>query len=138
MLGPSDFLGAWQLDRAITDNLAGQHGRLTGTASFVASVAGRLDYRETGTLRLDAGPQMAASRGYQWVFLPDRVDVAFDDGRAFHSFVPKGHAAGTDHPCGADFYTVRYDFTAWPKWSAAWTVTGPRKDYVSVSNYAPA
>jgi hypothetical protein len=30
---------------------------------------------------------------------------------------------------------VTYDFTAWPAWSTAWTVTGPAKDYSMASDY---
>ena len=39
----------------------------------------------------------------------------------------------TVHLCAPDRYEVAYDFTAWPHWSATWTVEGPRKDYVMTS-----
>ena len=130
-----DFLGNWTLHRTIRDLLHGQHGTLKGQAVFAATDAAHLTYDETGTLTLENGAQLEATRGYLWTFTPKVVVVTFDDGRPFHQFVPDGHAAGTDHPCGADFYTVRYDFTAWPQWTAVWTVTGPRKDYVSTSTY---
>ena len=136
MLGAHEFTGDWTLRRVIKDHLAGQDGTLVGQARFAPLGQNQLDYHEHGTLTLDGGAQMAASRRYLWAFAAGRVDVAFEDGAAFHSFVPNGHAAGTDHPCGADFYTVRYDFTAWPAWSAVWTVTGPRKNYVSSTYYA--
>ncbi|WP_296424170.1 DUF6314 family protein [Yoonia sp.] len=132
-----DFAGGWQLRRMIADRLTGQDGQLTGTAHFADAGQGRLKYTETGQLRLGHGPVLAATRSYFWQFADDRVAVTFADGAAFHSFAPAGHAAGTDHPCGADFYTVRYDFTRWPEWQATWVVTGPRKDYSSVSVYAP-
>lgn len=124
------------MTRHIVDHHAGQGGHLVGEAAFEAQAADQLIYRETGTLTLATGAQMMAQRSYRWVFDRDAVAVMFDDGRAFHSFVPSGHAAGTDHPCGDDFYTVRYDFTLWPCWRAVWTVTGPRKNYVSVTQYA--
>ena len=135
MLRPDDFLGEWDLRRTIADQLQGQEGRLTGTARFEPIGNTQLTYSEQGRLRLGAGPEMVASRQYSWSFLGDGVDVTFDDGRPFHRFIPNGHAAGTDHPCGDDYYTVRYDFTAWPLWEAVWTVKGPRKNYVSHSVY---
>lgn len=135
MLIQADFAGSWLLRRQIDDRLSKQTGEFSGSAVLTESAGGGLIYHETGTMKFGGGPAMIAERRYLWSFASDYVDVAFDDGRAFHRFVPFGHVAGTDHPCGADFYTVRYDFTAWPRWSAVWTVTGPRKDYVSVSQY---
>ena len=41
------------------------------------------------------------------------------------------------HDCAPDVYRVAYDFADWPRWRAVWRVTGPRKDYVMTSDYAP-
>ena len=136
MLGQSDFLGEWRLERVIVDQLNGQNGTLTGRATFTGTDPNAVIYEENGTLILESGASMAASRQYLWEFGAPDVTVRFSDGSSFHQFTPTGYAAGTDHPCGADFYTVRYDFTSWPQWRAVWTVTGPRKDYVSTSVYA--
>lgn len=130
-----DFAGEWVLHRTIKDNLHGQNGTLAGQTVFTRTDASHLIYDEEGTLTLQSGVSLAASRRYLWAFEDEAVAVSFDEGRPFHQFVPSGHAAGTDHPCGEDFYTVRYDFTDWPRWVAVWTVTGPRKDYVSTSVY---
>ncbi len=135
MLRADDFKGLWRLTRVIEDRLAGTQGEMHGTANFTDEGQGVLLYHETGKLRLGGGPVMEAARRYHWQFGQARVDVTFEDGRAFHSFCPEGHAAGTDHPCGEDYYTVRYDFTRWPNWRATWSVKGPRKDYTSVSEY---
>lgn len=137
MRAPHDFVGQWSLHRTIRDRLHGHHGALDGQATFSQTDATHLTYDETGTLKLESGAQLEATRQYLWTFAPDLVTVRFWDGRLFHQFVPSHHAAGTDHPCGEDFYTVRYDFTSWPEWTAVWTVTGPRKDYVSTSTYRP-
>jgi len=137
MYGAEDFAGTWALQRNIQDHLDGQHGVLEGRAVFAASEQTDLKYEETGTLTLENGARLEATRHYLWRFAPGVVRVTFQDGRPFHQFVPSGHAAGTDHPCGEDFYTVRYDFTRWPQWTATWTVKGPRKDYVSRSTYRP-
>ena len=130
-----DFVGEWQLDRLIADRTGAQSGTFKGQADFRATGDDTLAYDETGLLTLDHGPVLTATRRYVCVFEGPRVLVAFEDGRAFHAFTPQGHAAGTDHPCADDFYTVRYDFTAWPRWTASWTVKGPRKDYVATSVY---
>ncbi|MBI1416653.1 MAG: hypothetical protein GC146_05450 [Limimaricola sp.] len=137
MLGRDDFAGRWRLERRIDDRLSGQEGRLSGEAMLTPEGDDALAYAEMGQLRLGGGPPMEAVRRYRWVFGPTGVSVSFDDGRPFHRFVPEGHIAGTDHPCGADLYRVRYDFTRWPRWQAVWEVRGPRKDYVSVSHYSP-
>ncbi|MEJ8560894.1 DUF6314 family protein [Yoonia sp. GPGPB17] len=134
---PEDFVGRWSLQRTIRDQLNGQHGALAGNATFTQVDATRLTYDETGTLTLENGVHLEATRQYLWTFSPDLVTVTFSDGGLFHQFVPSDHAIGTDHPCGGDFYKVRYDFTTWPRWTAVWTVTGPRKNYVSTSIYAP-
>ena len=130
------FVGRWQLSRNIADNLSGQRGTFAGTATFLPTKSGVLTYQEEGHLQFGATPPMFATRKYHWHFEGDLVRVTFEDGRPFHQFLPSGHAAGTDHPCGDDFYQVRYDFTDWPHWEAVWTVTGPRKDYSSFSNYS--
>jgi len=135
MLRSEDFVGLWQLSRVIADRLSDQAGTLMGTARFDSVGAGALAYEEAGKLRFGTAPEMEATRRYHWQFGQDAVDIHFDNGAAFHSFVPSGHAQGTDHPCGDDFYQVRYDFTNWPEWQATWHVAGPRKDYVSVSRY---
>ncbi len=134
-LTAQDFQGRWDLRRTIADNRNGHHGRLVGQAIFTGAGGPQLTYDETGTLTLEAGTTLEATRRYLWDFRSGDVIVTFADGRPFHQFVPSGHAAGTDHPCGEDFYTVRYDFTCWPEWTAVWTVKGPRKDYVSTSTY---
>jgi hypothetical protein len=138
MLTQADFAGVWLLRRQIDDLLSKQTGKFDGTATLSDDTGGGLIYYENGTMQLGDGPVMTAERRYLWVFGTVHIDVAFANGAPFHRFTPAGHLAGTDHPCGADFYTVRYDFTAWPVWSAVWTVTGPRKDYVSTSVYTLA
>lgn len=135
MLGLSDFVGMWQLQREIDDRHSSQQGAFQGTCTFRENGPSRLDYFEEGTIRFGTGPELTANRRYQWHFRPEVVDVRFEDGSAFHSFVPTGQAKGTEHPCGDDHYTVQYDFRSWPDWQATWRVTGPRKDYTSISRY---
>ena len=135
MLGAADFEGVWTLERKIKDRKGAMNGTLAGQAVLAGDGADRLIYREIGLLTLDSGAKLQAERRYRWEFATGRVQISFDDGRPFHDFMPQGQAAGSDHPCGADHYSVLYDFTRWPQWQAVWTVTGPRKDYTSTSLY---
>ncbi|MFQ1700632.1 DUF6314 family protein [Loktanella agnita] len=135
MLGPRDFEGRWQITREITDRQAGQSGRLAGVATLTQQGVDRLLYAETGTLTLGDGAPMVATRRYQWHFRSDSVEVTFEDGAPFHSFAPAGYVTGTEHLCGEDTYRVRYDFIPWPRWRSVWIVTGPRKDYTSITEF---
>lgn len=128
------FAGRWSLSRRIDDRLSGGTGTLTGVAEFTPQDGGLL-YSETGQLRIGDAPPMEATRRYIWRAARDRIEVLFDDGRPFHFFTARGQGEGTDHLCGADLYRVSYDFTAWPAWTAEWTVSGPRKDYMMTSRY---
>ncbi len=134
MLTLSDFAGEWRLSRSIKDLKFGQDGTLIGQATLTPD-GENLCYCETGTLTLLSGAVMAAQRGYLWS--PDQtgISVFFEDGSPFHRFDPTGEAIGSTHLCGADTYDVTYDFNGWPHWSATWRVTGPRKDYTSISHY---
>ncbi|MEJ6402333.1 DUF6314 family protein [Yoonia sp. 2307UL14-13] len=135
MLKITDFEGTWQISRVITDRLAGQTGQLDGVATFTRTDGNTLAYVEEGTLQLADGPKLQATRPYRWHFGDDVVAMTFADGSAFHSFVPEGYVEGTEHDCGDDTYAVRYDFIPWPRWRAVWVVSGPRKDYTSVTEF---
>lgn len=134
-LGPKDFAGAWRLSRELTDSMGAMSGTLEGRAAFTPRGAQQLSYAEAGTLTLDSGAVLQAERRYHWGWDGDQVVVTFEDGAPFHHFTPLGQSAGTPHLCGADLYTVAYDFTAWPRWQAVWQVTGPKKNYTSRSIY---
>ncbi len=140
------FAGRWSLRRDIMDMRAGRTGTFRGHAVLsppdeaqpedARRDHARLDYAEEGVLQIGAGPALHATRRYLWMFDAQGVAVRFADGAPFHRFVPGVSGAGTDHPCGADLYRVRYDFEGWPvSWLAVWRVAGPRKDYEMTSVY---
>lgn len=134
--GLGAFAGRWRLHRRIDDALAGTEGVMDGWAEFRPEGVG-LICEERGVLRFGEGPPLEAKRCYFWrAEAPGRIAVAFEDGRPFHSFA-LGPAAIAEHDCAADHYKVDYDFADWPRWRAIWRVNGPRKDYVSVSDYGP-
>ena len=129
----SDFLVEWRVSRSIDDRLTGQPGRFEGRAVFRPEGRG-LRYREEGLLYLGEGPGMTAVRDYLWREAAGRIVVDHGDGRPFHDFDPADPVAR--HVCAPDDYRVRYDFSDWPDWRAAWSVTGPRKTYDLVSRYS--
>jgi hypothetical protein len=134
-----EFEGHWTLHRTIDDRQGRQTGDFRGTATFSFVESGKLRYHEAGGMRFGTdGPVFRAERKYEWQFGEKDVCVVFDDGSAFHSFVPSGQVPGTTHLCGDDLYEVTYDLRDWPVWTATWKVVGPRKDYTSVSSYERA
>ena len=131
-----DFEGCWQIERQIQDRLTGRIGRLQGRAEFYPDEMG-LTYDETGLLEFPGHPKLNASQRYLWRANGDRISVHFADGRNFHLIDITNAQPQAVHDCPPDWYNVRYDFAAWPNWNATWDVTGPRKDYRSVTKFHP-
>jgi len=128
-----DFIGTYSVSRVIEDHRAGQQSRFEGQASIDAHEAGAI-YREAGHLILN-DQRFAAERSYIWRANGARIDVLFEDGRAFHDFDPEAGGNATEHLCGQDMYRGGYDFSEWSCWAVTWDVAGPRKDYRSVTWY---
>lgn len=128
----ADLSGEWRLTRVIEDARAGERLTLEGRAVFRRKDEGWI-YEETGRLSAPGRPTLEATRTYLYRDLPGGAEVLFADGRPFHRF--HWADAGARHWCDPDTYDVRYDFAAWPRWRAEWRVSGPRKDYVLVSDY---
>lgn len=127
------FSGRWQVRREIEDARAGTAARFEGEAVLTPDDAG-LVYEESGTLILPGQVPMAATRRYLWQAVGADIALFFEDGRPFHVIAPEAQPED-HHDCPPDSYDVRYDFRSWPVWVARWRVTGPRKDYVSVTEY---
>jgi len=126
--------GRWQVSRVILHN-DGSKDEFEGEAVFRRS-GPRLIQDEEGWLTSErAAAPMKATRRYIWSGSGNRLDVAFEDMRPFHS-VPLGIATpGTTYLCPPDRYEVSYDFTDFPTWSSIWNVEGPRKNYRMTSRF---
>ena len=133
-LALKDFEGDWQITRRIEDRQSGRIGHLQGRAVFAPDSDG-LDYTESGLLEFPGQQPLTATQRYLWRSENNEIAVFFADGRAFHQFDPSQPHPQASHDCPPDWYDVRYEFTDWPNWRATWSVTGPRKDYVSVTEY---
>ena len=131
----ADFIGLWRVSRNIADHTGAGDTLFHGQAQ----IDGGGLYHETGKMTLPNGQVVAAERKYRWADTPTGIQVSFDDGRPFHVICPSDPSGvPTDqHWCPPDMYRVRYDFSDFPKWSAVWQVTGPRKDYTMISQYRP-
>ena len=127
----SDFDGRWDVTRQITP-AQGPQATFEGQAVWHPTRGGS-DYAETGVLRLGNAAPMTAERRYFWA---DTLAVLFEDGRFFHQVPALGGQA--HHFCDPDTYVVTYDFSDWPVFRVSYAVTGPRKDYVMVSQYSRA
>ena len=130
----ADFEGRWQLRRRIRDFGPGPDGTFVGEARLTPGGPG-LRYEETGLLTL-GGARVEGRQSYLWHQAGEEISVSFPDGRFFHRIGP-GPAPGALHLCDPDTYRGAYDFRDWPVWTLTWRVTGPRKDYESVTTYSP-
>jgi hypothetical protein len=126
--------GAWGIERLLTDHRSGVQGSFTGEAEFLAtSDPVVLRYAERGELRFGdhSGP---ASRALLYRELPGgAADVRFADGREFYRLDLRSGRWTARHDCGEDRYLVSH-LVRGPGWlEERWQVTGPRKDYDSVT-----
>lgn len=125
----ADFAGTWQVQRQITPHV-GTPAQFAGQAVW-SRADGGMRYVETGLMTLASHPPMQAEQRYFWA---DDLAVFFDDGRFFHQIPAAGGQVA--HWCAPDRYTGTYDFAGWPRFQITWDVTGPRKNYRSVTEYA--
>jgi hypothetical protein len=129
----ADFFATYDVSRVIEDAKTCGQSRFDGQAVIAPDTQGAL-YMETGHLILNE-QRFQAERSYLWRANGPRIDVLFDDSRAFHDFDPQQGGQATEHLCGDDMYRGGYDVLDWPRWAVTWNVSGPRKDYRSVTWY---
>ena len=137
--------GSWTFERAI-EGQASMHG----TAVFHAvpdAIPATLHCREQGRLRLLDGRSFDAHREYLYQGSPGGFAVLFAERppRLFHEIAllpgDDGDTAWTGtaaHLCAADLYGSLYRFLDDGSFTLRHTVRGPRKDYVSLTNFRRA
>ncbi len=136
MITLADFEGRWRITREIDDRRAGLRGGLRGTATWRSGADG-MWVQEIGEMQFGHAAPMQATRRYIWRSDGPRIAAFFDDGRAFHAFDPNAAEVTAHHECPPDLYRVRYDFSAWPDWTSAWDISGPRKDLGLITRFRP-
>jgi hypothetical protein len=136
----SNFIGTWTISREIDDLRAKSQAQLHGTCVFERSANGDVIQFEQGQIIMPGmAHPIAAERRYIWRAHETHIGVYFADGRFFHSIDPSIDHPEAGHDCDPDRYDVRYDFSACSgatsSFTSRWQVSGPRKDYVSVTKF---
>jgi Family of unknown function (DUF6314) len=134
---PFEFLlGAWSVERAISDYESQLRGWFVGTATLrpVASAPRgrqprRANYDEVG--RLHFGPYDGQSgRHLEYVFHEDgTILINFADGRRFIECDLRSGLTGALHPCGEDLHQVTFEVPCCGAVKERWRVRGPSTDY---------
>ena len=128
--------GVWLLARTIEGKAS-----MTGTAVFTRLDTGLLKYREEGRIRLADGKVFDGHREYLYERSPGGFTVLFAENppRLFHgiAIARDGDAlvGSATHLCIADNYDSRYTFLSDGSFVIAHTVNGPRKDYLSRTEF---
>ncbi|MEM8822370.1 MAG: DUF6314 family protein [Pseudomonadota bacterium] len=125
----ADLIGTWRTNRVIR-HADGSVARFSGETTWRRE-DDHVRCMETGRLT-QSGRSFEAERQTLWTESEAGLDIRFADGRPFHTLDGTGQAI---HHCPPDIYRLRYDMSAWPKWSVHWRVTGPRKVYRAVTRY---
>jgi len=122
-----DLSGTWKVARRII----GENARFTGTLTFTPK-GDDLIYKEQGTMRLPAA-QLDAYRSYIYRPKGDALEILYDDGRPFLNLVFKDGVATDIHQRDPDVYRATFKIKHANELICAYAVTGPRKNYFSVS-----
>lgn len=129
---PSLF-GTWQFVRTVAD-----YADMVGAAQFNAMDDGAVLYRETGVMTLPQGARQDFYKTYIYKPYPRGFSVYFDEvvPRLFHHVILDEHFVGrAQHICAADTYDTTYQFNSDGTFLVTHGVTGPRKNYVSHTQF---
>ncbi len=137
--------GTWVIDRDIVDSLSPAAGTFRGTADFGPD-GDSLSWVEAGELQWVAGMhrtpvmQKAGRRLLVAVrpSVPCVLDVAFDDGRFFHSADLSSGADAFVHGCAPDIYRGTWSVISPNRFHLTWDVEGPAKQMTIRSVYSRA
>ena len=128
--------GRWSFQRTIE-----RQGAMQGTAAFVPSPSGQLQYHEEGRLRLTGGAEFESERDYLFERVEGGFAVFFSESpcRLFHEVRlqwQNGQLIGKgDHRCGDDLYRTTYRFFPDGRFVIEHDVDGPRKGYRIITSY---
>ena len=131
--------GTWVIDRDIVDSRDGAVGAFSGTAEF-APEGDSWSWVEAGELQWAAETHKAGRRLLLAVRpdVPCVVDVAFDDGKFFHS---ADLSSGSDtfvHGCAPDTYYGSWTVDSADQFRLTWDIEGPAKQITIRSTYSRA
>ena len=133
---PFDWiLGEWRLDRVIPG-----HAIITGKAEVVLLADGDALYRERVAVALASGKTLTGGCSYRHQRTEAGLDIYFAGTRQlFQSlrFRPREDEliAESRHQCGLDLYSSEYVLRVGEGFTVRHTVCGPRKSYVSTTEF---
>ena len=130
------LVGAWTYDREFDNGNSG-----IGSVNFIENKFYGLEYSELGTLKLVNGTVLTAKRKYYFNTTENNLEIYFFE-------TPKILFQGIElkikgeniigkatHRCGDDFYDSEYIFKTNSTFKIKHKVVGPKKNYVSKTNY---
>ena len=132
----SFLLGRWRIERMVPGQ-AVMEGMLTVTEKL----GGQATYNEQVAVRTTRGAEFLGSRRYDLMQSENGFVLCFAETGAVFEEVrfaanPGGSLHGeAEHLCGEDWYRSAYVFGPGPQFRVRHAVTGPRKDYVSVTTF---
>jgi hypothetical protein len=135
---PSPFdwvLGEWRIDRTIPG-----HASMAGRAHVVLLPDGEATYRERVEVRLDSGKSWAGGCRYRYRRTEGGFDVLFEDTRRLFqslNFRQDGSTlvAEAKHDCAMDRYCSEYVIRVDGSFTVRHRVHGPKKNYVSATEF---
>jgi Family of unknown function (DUF6314) len=129
------LLGDWRITRTIPG-----HASIAGDAQVVLLAAGEALYEERVEVALESGKRLTGTRRYQYRRTQSGLDILFaETQQLFQSlqFRPDGNnlVAEASHNCAMDRYCSRYILCADDCFTVLHTVRGPRKNYISTTEF---
>lgn len=129
------FNGVWACERHVSN----PHVVMCGRAVFEEIAPHTRSLREDGSYTLN-GVEHTFFQSQTWVLDQGQLTIYTHEHKVLHVF-----DAGEDwvlpcqlthtHLCGEDTYEVVLDVLSPTHWRTQYQVTGPQKDYVSLTNY---
>ncbi len=128
----------WAFERIIDDAAS-----MNGIATFAPCGGDEsLAYHEEGSLCLANGQLFGAIRDYHFQYRQDGFAVFFAETplRLFHEILLTRNALGeltgsASHQCNNDLYTSSYKFASTMRFSIEHVAFGPRKNYISRTQF---
>ena len=130
------LVGAWTYDREFDNGNSG-----IGTVDFIKNKLYGLEYSELGTLNIVDGTVLTAKRKYFFNANENNLETYFFETPKILfqgiEFKIRGEniIGKATHHCGDDFYDSEYVFKANGTFQIKHKVVGPKKNYVSITNY---
>lgn len=126
--------GIWRVERAVRGPQSAALSALRGTAEFTPA-GGGMRYTEYGRLSFGDSAVLAERRFHYDFPTPDRAAVRFRCGQPFHDLDLTTGRDSVVHLRAGDVYRGRYRVDDPRTWWVCWWITGPRKNFRTLTRY---